>query len=154
MDELMDIFSKMLEEFHPGLLIGTFVGFVFFIVEMRLYIKGRIFNKGKKKLERAKAAGHVVIGTLVSYKSHSNGGNARTYSGRYAYEVDGVTYYKYLQTGSRLPHDKCTLYYEKDPRKAKTANEMTGRLHRLVLVFLPFVVAGIVAVLLGFRPDL
>ena len=150
--ESFELFEELFEEFPLSLIIGTFCAFIFLILGLILYSKGFIFSKGRKKLEYAMEAGHVVNAILISYKSHSNNGSARTYSGRYVYEVDGAKYYKYIQTGSGLPGDNCTLYYENDPRKAKTASEMIGSFHQLLLVLVPFLFGACIALRLGYRP--
>lgn len=136
-----------------AVLIGTFI------------ISGKIINKigyvlqEQKKVDEAKARGHVIKATRVDswseYESsdtrYEAGGKKR--HGSYEYEIDGEVrkyngYFKH-----RLPPKTITLYYIDDPKKVFCVEDYhwkpLGCLVYMFFILVPFVLATLAAWGLG-----
>lgn len=156
MDVLSDLLKELSAELDPALLLGIIAGFGVLVLEIILTRMGRIMSKGPKRLDRAKAMGHVLQGTLedcwYETKSSESGGTRYVYHGKYGYYVNGVKYTKKMISYHGRPGPTVTLYYDDDPSKVYLEEEITRQgAGGCLIILIPVVVAVVVAMLLGYR---
>jgi hypothetical protein len=156
MDVLADLLREMPSELDPRVLLGAAAGIAVLIMEIILARAGKILSKGKKRLDQAKARGHILQGTLedcwYETKSSESGNTKYVYHAKYSYYANGVKRVKKLITYEGRPAPTITLYYDENPDKVYLEEEVTREGFAGCLILgLPIVVAVAVAMLLGYR---
>ncbi len=102
---------------------GLVVWIVLFVWQTKGVKKGKLYNRGLKKIEAATKAGRVVQAQYVTGWSTNDN---RRYHRTYTYEVDGIQYKKTFSTNHIRMERELTLYYTRSPKGAKTYSQMRG----------------------------
>ena len=72
--------------------LAALVMIVSFVLSLIIRIKFNYRTRGQRRVEKAKALGHVVNGTVISATFDTDENGNRSYHGRVGYEVDGRKY--------------------------------------------------------------
>lgn len=154
--ELWNEFVNEFKEYDYRVTIGAVVIIVVFVIEIILGCKGVFGNRKKKRIERARANGHVIEGHLIEswYESSDGGGAPYTYHGKYAYEINGkkkiknvIFFYAYCSPNTIY------FYYDKNPSKLYTKEENTlfDGIGGFLALIMPIAIGVIVTYILGYR---
>lgn len=154
MKHTMSDFLQLLQGLKELLTIPAICGLVVFVVSEIIIIKLQVRHKPRnKKVEKAIHRGNIVKAKRLSMWDEGITAGERItshYHATYSYEVDGASYeYRYLSR--TYPPLEITLYYINNPRHAYSRIETDKRngFFTPFIIFLPFLLAGIVIYLLG-----
>lgn len=129
------------------------VFFVTLFIEYRIAGATGLLNRKDRIMEQAIRDGHVVTAVLepasVKFHVEDNGKNEerRVWIGRYAYEVNGKTYWKVEGKLDSRPPASLQLYYADNPAKAFTAAEAGQKgnaFRRVVSIVISLLLAAMV----------
>lgn len=120
------------------------------IIKFKIYEKIDPSTKLDKKVKKAIENKHIINATLISsYVDEEN----NTCGGKYEYEINGKKRKYNAMFSGRYARWILHLYYEDNPRKVFTNEEMHYYTLRaiplIILIFLPWLVGAFMAVILG-----
>ena len=119
--ELALIFS----EEPPGAIILGIVALPVLIVEYVKMAKGTSCRWWIEKAERAEAEARTIKATLAYVRRRSRK-DGDVYFHVYEYEYKGKTYRKVFRDSSPKADETITLYYSRNPKRAKIYGEFTN----------------------------
>lgn len=135
--------------------LAALVMFVSFVLSLIIRIKFNYRTRGERRIEKAKALGHVVNGKVVSASFRTDENGNRNYHGRVEYEVDGRKYSTILvpsQGGPIHKGDTETVYWLDNPKKGFVSchsEGFLGVLEWLLVVSIPVFLAFLTLLLTG-----
>ena len=150
--ETIDLCREAFLSFDPEIWAATITMVLVYIVELMLTKREIICSGRKKKLRKAKEAGHMVQGVRIKSTLHHHDDGSRWCTALYEYQV-GEYRGKYVTSfEAAMAPAGITLYYVNSPRKVFTSQwAQGGRLDFLVFI-VPIIAGVVVANLLGYKP--
>ena len=141
-----------LRETNILIIIPTLIGGVIVVWEYIKMAKGKSCLWWIEKAERAKKEGRTIIAKLDDYSYRSTDGGNDYILARYEYNANGKIKNKVERFGGYgAPPETITLYYDKNPRHAKTYDQYT---HVILRHFWPWIamiiVCGPISWVLGY----
>lgn len=153
MEDLLELYGRIFEEYPPSLFIGTAVWLVTMIGQFKLMADKKIYTRGWKRLVAAEKAGRVVYATRVRVRRdirEQAGTDSVDHLGTYIYEVNGKTYKKVFRKNRRGFPETVKLYYMHSPAKVKTKEELLFWDQRIKPMIVPMILAMLTLLLLGY----
>ena len=157
--EVMKMVGEKIQEYFITtpwqIQLASLVMFVSFVLSLIIRIKFNYKTRGERRIEKAKALGHVVNGTVVSASFDTDERGNRRYSGRVEYEVDGRKYSTILApSGSSIisKGDIHTVYWLDNPKRGFISchsEGFLGILEWLLVVSIPVFLAFLTLLLTG-----
>ena len=135
--------------------LAALVMFVSFVLSIIIRLKFNYRTRGERRIEKAKALGHVVNGTVVSVHYDTNEKGNRTYHGRVEYEVDGHKYSTTTGSGSSgiiYKGETYKVYWVDNPKKGFTVGNsegFLGTMEYLLVICIPVFLAFLTLLLTG-----
>lgn len=109
--------------------LAALVMFVSFVLSIIIRLKFHYKTRGERRIEKAKALGHVVNGTVVSAHYDTDEKGNRTYHERVEYEVDGHKYSTTIGSGSGgiiYKGETYKVYWVDNPKRGFTVSNSEG----------------------------
>ena len=137
------------------LLRAVLVMLVSFVLSLIIRIKFNYRTRGQRRVEKAKALGHVVNGTVISATFDTDENGNRKYSGRVGYEVDGCKYSTIIvPSGSSIisKGDTEPVYWIDNPKRgfvSCNSESFLGVIEWLLVVSIPAVLAFLTLLVTG-----
>lgn len=109
--------------------LAALVMFVSFVLSIIIRLKFHYKTRGERRIEKAKALGHAVNGTVVSASFNNDEKGNRSYHGRIEYEVDGRRYATVIapsNSGTIYKGETYTVYWVDNPKRGFTTGNSEG----------------------------
>lgn len=136
--------------------LAALVMFVSFVLSLIIRIKFNYRTRGQRRVEKAKALGHVVNGTVISATFDTDENGNRKYSGRVGYEVGGRKYSTiFVPSGSSSiirKGDTEPVYWLENPKRgfvSCNSEGFLGVLEWLLVVSIPVFLAFLTLLVTG-----
>lgn len=135
--------------------LAALVMCVSFVSSLIIRIKFNYRTRGERRIEKAKALGHVVNGTVISASFDTDEKGNRNYHGRVEYEVDGRKYSTIIvpSHGAIIyKGDTEVVYWLDNPKKGFVSchsEGFLGILEWLLVVSIPVFLAFLTLLLTG-----
>lgn len=153
MQEFLELVGMIREEIPLSSLIALGVWIVSALVQARLLAGNKIYNRGRRKMQKAEQRGHAVDAVLEQVLTQYRDGGTSTsnlsYNGRYIYTVNGKQYSKTIYSNHKDHRNVIRLYYFGSPKRAKTAGELTYWDRRILPMIVPLLLAVLTILLLN-----
>lgn len=155
-ESVSQLLLEFMRETDCRIWIGLAVTVTVGMIEIILGRKGLISSRSTKRMQQARAKGHVLTAQLIAkdfeyFTDGDKNHRIRTYIGTYEYEVNGRKKKVVESFHNSFPPQTLRMYYVSNPEKAFSEMHVTeSPTHALFLLIA--VAAGVaVTMLLGFR---
>ena len=155
-ENVSQLLLELIRETDYRVWIGIAVTIGIGIIEIILGRKGLISSRSTKRMQQARAKGHMLTAQLISRDfEYVTEGDAdrriRTYIGTYEYEVNGRMK-KVVETFYNMyPPMTLTMYYVSNPEKAFSEMKVTESSTNALFLLIAVASGVAVTMLLGFR---
>lgn len=135
--------------------LAALVMFVSFVLSIIIRLKFNYRTRGERKVEKAKALGHMVNGRVVHASFDNDERGHRRYHGRVEYEVDGRRYSTIIFPGdSSVIHkgDTYTVYWLNNPKRgfvSCNSEGLLGVVEYLLIIVIPVFLAFLTLLVTG-----
>ena len=136
--------------------LAALVMFVSFVLSLIIRNKFNYKSRGERRIEKAKALGHVVNGKVINVRIDTDEKGNRKYHGRVEYEVDGRKYSTILVpsgSGSIIHKgDTRPVYWIGNPKRGFVSchsEGFLGVLEWLLVVSIPVLLAFLTLLVTG-----
>jgi hypothetical protein len=160
--EIGDNWNALATQYDYVQWAGIITAIVVFAFEVWLSVKGYIFSGFKKKIEKAKANGHVIQAKMIEQKRKrtfdKRKNDTRTgyekvywYTTKYQYEVNGEKKVYAIATKDCCLPPTISLYYVKNPRRVFSKYDEKGNPLQFLICIIPILAAMLVMKILGYE---